>query len=95
MKYLLTTLLRETDLYKSGDFFLNPIMILLNCIFVYYYGNGNMDNYGQKNMLILEHRRIVLKVRTSSIFIGWELSGRPSVCPSVRLSVHTFKPEYL
>ena len=39
---------RETDLYKSGDFFLNLIMILLNCIFVYYYGNGNMDNYGQK-----------------------------------------------
>ena len=40
----------------------------------------------KKNMLILEHRRIVLKVRTSSIFIGWELSGCPSVCPSVRLS---------
>ena len=39
---------KETDVYKSGDFFLNPIMIVLNCIFVYYHGNGNMDNYGQK-----------------------------------------------
>ena len=52
VNYVKLSLPRETDLYKSGDFFLNPIMIVLNCIFVYYYGNGSMDNYGQKKNIL-------------------------------------------
>ena len=94
MKYLLTTLPRETDLYKSGDFFLNPIMILLNCIFVYYYGNGNMDNYGQKKHVdsgapphCPQSPHIIDFYRMG---VEWV-----SVCLSVCPSVHTFKPEYL
>ena len=76
---------REIDFYKSGDFFLNPIMIVLNCIFVYYYGNGNMDNYGQKKKHIRfsstaalssksAHHRFFLHSWGHSFYIGlyWE-----------------------
>ena len=43
MEYRLNidTISRETDSYKTFDFFLNPV----KCIFVYHYGNGIMNKY--------------------------------------------------
>ena len=36
---------RETDSYKSHDFFLNPIMFLLYNVYLYITVNGNRNKY--------------------------------------------------
>ena len=44
---------RETDSYKSHDFFLNPIMIILENVYLYITVNGNMNKYVKTKKLNL------------------------------------------